>query len=237
MKLSGKVALVTGGSSGIGRAIAVRFLKEGANVIVFDLKKPPFQVGFHKVDLRDESRIREGFSKIRKLDILVNNAGIYFQRPVEKTSEEELDMMIGVNLKGVYLMCKHALPLLLKSKGCVINVSSGLSVAPEPESPAYCATKAAVSMLTKCMTLEYAPRGVRINAILPGPIDTPLLRKAFPSEKDIKRLAELNPMKRAGKPEDVANVALFLASEEAGYVTGGIYTVDGGESVTSAFSV
>ena len=131
------------------------------------------------------------------------------------------------------MMCKHLLPILRKSKGNIINIASSIGIAPEPESPAYCATKAAVIMLTKCMAQQYAKEGIRVNAILPGPIDTPLLRSAFNSEHEIKEYAKANPMKRIGKPEDVANVAAFLASDEASYVTGGLYSVDGGESTSS----
>jgi len=126
--------------------------------------------------------------------------------------------------------------LIRKSKGNIINISSAIGIAPEPGSPAYCATKAAIVMLTKCMAQEYAAGGVRVNVILPGPIDTPLLRRVLSSDEAIHKYAELNPMRKIGKPEDVANVAAFLASDEASYVTGGIYSVDGGESSSSRYS-
>ncbi len=229
MRLAKKAALVTGGSSGIGKAVAQRFIKEGARVIVFDIKKPDYGVEFYQVDVTKEEQIQKAFSGIRQLDVLVNNAGIYFQTSVEKTTEEEMDKMIGINWKGVYLMSKHALPLIKRSKGNIINISSGLGIVPEPQSSVYCSTKAAVIMLTKCMAIENASIGVRVNAILPGPIDTPLLRNAC-IQKEIEEIAAQNPMKRIGKPEDVAAVAVFLASDEAGYVTGGLYSVDGGET-------
>jgi len=236
MRLARKTALITGGSKGIGKAIAQRFTKEGAKVIVFDIEKPDYEVRFHLVDISKEDQIEKAFRQIKQLDILVNNAGIYFQASVEKTAKEQLDKVIDINLKGTYLMCKHALPLIRKSKGNIINISSGLGVVPEPESPAYCSTKAAIIMLTKCMAQEYASKGIRVNAILPGPIDTLMLRNAFPSQKELDEYAKLNPMKRIGKPEEVANVALFLASDEASYVTGGLYSVDGGESTSSVYS-
>ena len=234
MKLAGRTALITGGSGGIGKAIARRFKNEGAEVIIFDLEKPDYSGKFFRVDVGVEEQIEEAFRKIKKLDILVNNAGIYLQTHVEKTKPEELERLIDTNWKGVYLMCRYALPLL-KSKGSIINIASSLGVVPEPESAAYCSTKAAVIMLTKCLALEHASAGLRVNAILPGPIDTPLLRRVFSSEKERVEYAKLNPMGRIGTPEDVANVALFLASDEAGYVTGGLYTVDGGESVSSPY--
>ena len=236
MKFNKKVALITGGSQGIGKAIAQRFLNEGARVIIFDIEKPDYKVDFFQVDVSNEEQIKKAFEGIKHLDIVVNNAGIYFQASVEETSKEALDKIIDVNFKGAYLISKYALPLIRKSKGNIINISSAIGIVPEPGSPAYCSTKAAVVMLTKCMAQEYAAEGVRVNAILPGPIDTSLLRRALPSEEAIQEYAKLNPMRRIGKPQDVANVAAFLASDEAGYITGGLYSVDGGESSSSRYS-
>ena len=230
MKLDKKVALITGGSSGIGKAIAKRFLNEGAKVVIFDMVKPDYDVDFYQVDVSNEEQIKKAFEKIEDLDIVVNNAGIYFQASVEETSEEQLDKIIGVNFKGAYLISKYALPLIKKSKGNIINISSVVGIIPDPTSPAYCSTKAALIMLTKCMAREYGVKGVRVNAILPGPIDTRLLRRFLSSEESNQKYAALNPMGRIGKPEEIANVAVFLASDEASYVTGGIYSVDGGQS-------
>lgn len=236
MELKNKKAIITGGSKGIGQAIARKFIQEGANVIVFDIEKPKYKAKFYQVDIKSEEEIRKAFRDIKRLDILVNNAGVYFQSSIEKTTKGRLDFLVDTNLKGTFLMCKYALPLLKKSKGQIINISSGLGAVPEPESPAYCATKSALIMLTKCMAQEYAPKGLRVNAILPGPIDTPLLRKELPIKKEFRAYTKLNPMRRVGKPEDVANVALFLASSKANYVTGGLYSVDGGESTSSLYS-
>jgi len=230
MKLNKKVALITGGSNGIGKAIAQRFLDEGAKVIIFDIVKPDYEADFYQVDITKEEEIKKAFQKIKHLDIVVNNAGIYFQASIEETSQEQLDKIIDVNFKGAYLISKYALPLIKESKGNIINISSVVGIVSDPTSPAYCSTKAALIMLTKCMAREYGLKGVRVNAILPGPIDTPLLRIVLSSEELIKKYAALNPMRRVGKPEEVANVAAFLASDEASYVTGGIYLVDGGQS-------
>jgi len=230
MKLDKKVALITGGSNGIGKAIAQRFLNEGAKVIVFDIVKPDYDVDFYEVDITNEEKIKKVFQKIKHLDIVVNNAGIYFQASVEETSEEQLDKIIDVNFKGAYLISKHALPLIKERKGNIINISSVVGIIPDPTAPAYSSTKAALVMLTKCMAREYGADGIRVNAILPGPIDTPLLRRVLSSEELIQKYAALNPMGRIGKPEEVANIAAFLASDEASYVTGGIYLVDGGQS-------
>lgn len=231
-----KKVLVTGGSKGIGKAIAQKFMSEGAEVIVFDIEKPKYKAEFYKVDISDEEQIAEAFGQIRKLDVLVNNAGIYFQKPVEKTGRGELERLFDVNFKGTFLMCKHALPLIKKRKGNIINIASAIGIAPEPQSPAYCSSKAAVIMLTKCMAQEYATIGVRVNAVAPGPIDTPLLRASFRSKEDADKSARKNPLRRIGSPEEVANVAFFLGSDEASYVTGSIYAVDGGESSSSVYT-
>ena len=230
MKLDKKVALITGGSNGIGKAIAERFLNEGAKVIIFDIVKPDYDVDFYQVDITKEEEIQKAFQEIKHLDIVINNAGIYFQASIEETSKEQLDKIIDVNFKGAYLISKYALPLIKESKGNIINISSVVGIIPDPTSPAYCSTKAALIMLTKCMAREYGIKGVRVNAILPGPIDTPLLRRVLPSEELIQKYAALNPMGRIGKPEEVASMAAFLASDEASYVTGGVYSVDGGQS-------
>ena len=236
MKLNKKIAIITGGAQGIGKAIAKQFIKEGATVIVFDIKKPDYEVNFYKVDISKEDEIKNALRRIKKLDILVNNAGIYFQASVENTTKEDLDKIIDINFKGTFLMSKYALSLIRKSKGNIINISSGLGIVPEPESPAYSSTKAAIIMLTKCMAQDYAPEGIRVNAILPGPIDTSLLRRVLSSQEELNNYRELNPMKRIGQPKDVANIAVFLASDEANFVTGGMYSVDGGESTSSIYS-
>lgn len=236
MKLKNKVAIVTGGSSGIGAAIVLRFIREGARVIVFDIRKPDYDVDFYQVDISNEIAIINAIKNIKSADILVNAAGVYFQSSVENTTKEELDRIVDINFKGTYLVCKHIISLLKVTKGNIINIASGLGVVPEPESPAYCSTKAAIIMLTKCLSQEYGKVGIRTNVILPGPIDTPLLRNSFKLEDDAKNSANKNPMRKIGQPEDVANVALFLASDEANYVNGGQYSVDGGESASSVYS-
>lgn len=236
MKLANKVAIVTGGCQGIGKAIVRRFQDEGARVIVFDIVKPDFEVEHFIVDISDEKQIQMAVGKIEDIDILVNNAGIYFQQSIETTEKEQLDKIVDINFKGTFMMCKHLIPTISRSKGNIINMASALGVVPEPSSPAYCATKAAVIMLTKCLAQEYASQGVRVNAILPGPIDTPLLQNSFKTEQDKHISKSKVPLKRIGTPEEVANVVLFLASAEASFVTGGMYSVDGGESTSSVYS-
>jgi NAD(P)-dependent dehydrogenase (short-subunit alcohol dehydrogenase family) len=236
MKFDQKTVLITGGSKGIGKAIAQRFLKEGAKVIVFDIEKPDYEANFYEVDVRKEEQIKKAFEEIKDLDVVINNAGIYFQASVEETSNEQLDKIIDVNFKGVYLISKHALPLVRKNKGNIINIASIVGIVPKPGSAAYCSTKAAIIMLTKSMAQEHAAEGVRVNAILPGPIDTPLLRQLLSSEEALQEYVKLVPLGRIGKPEEVANLAAFLASDEASFITGGLYSIDGGYCYSGRYS-
>lgn len=236
MELEDRVVLVTGGSNGIGEAIGKLFSEEGAEVIIFDTEEPSYDARFFNVDVREEQQIASAFEEIDMLDVLVNNAGVYEQSLVEHTSKQQLDKIIDTNLKGYYLVSKYAIPLLKETDGTIINISSGLGEVPEPASPAYCASKAGINMLTKCMAQQYAEQKVRVNAVLPGPIDTDMLADAFDTENELEEYATLNPMRRIGEPEDVAEVALFLASDRAHYVTGGMYSVDGGESSSSLYS-
>lgn len=236
MEFKDKVILVTGGSSGIGAAICDKFYKLGAKVVVLDMKECSKEYKYFNVDIRNEETIKDAVSKLDKIDVLVNCAGVYVQKYVEDTTKEELDFIVDINLKGTYLVTKHCLPLIKKSKGNIINISSGLGIVPELTSPAYCMTKSAIIMLTKCLAQQLAEEHIRVNAVLPGPIETPLLIDTFTNEEEYNEYKELNPMKKIGKPEEVANVVKFLASEEASYVTGGIYAVDGGESSSSLYS-
>ncbi|MBP8979123.1 SDR family oxidoreductase [Candidatus Dojkabacteria bacterium] len=236
MNFQDKTVLVTGGSSGIGKAICEEFHNQEAKVVVFDLVESDPQYEYYKVDITKEEEIKSALNNIPKIDILVNCAGVYIQKYVEDTTTEELDKVIDTNLKGTYLVTKNVLPLIKQSKGNIINISSGLGIAPELTSPAYCMTKSGIIMLTKCLAQQLAQEHVRVNAVLPGPIDTPLLRDSFSTEEEMEEYKNLNPMKKIGTPKDVASVVLFLASDLANYVTGGLYSVDGGESTSSLYS-
>lgn len=246
MKLKDKVAVITGAASGIGKATAVLFAKEGAKVVIADvdfnngkevenlISKNKGDATFISTDVTDSKQVKRLFErtikKYGKLDILFNNAGIYLLSTVDKMEEKDWDAVIDVNLKGPFLCSKFAIPLLKKNGGVILNTASTLGLVVEAETPAYCASKAALIHLSKAMAIAYAKDNIRINTICPGPIDTPLLRKSYSSE-ELEEYKKGTAMNRIGKPEEVARVALFLASDEASYVTGGVYTVDGGEAL------
>ncbi len=234
--MTSKTALVTGGSSGMGLAIARKLKALGMDVTVFDLQPPPEELRYFAVDIRRDSQIKAALAELPRLDILVNNAGVYFEKYLEDTTDEDLDTMVDINLKGTYRMTRDALPMLLKSRGSVVTIASCLGVVPELTSPLYCATKAGLVMLTKCLAQQYADRGVRVNCVLPGPIDTPLLQRSFPDEETARRCAARIPLRRIGQPEDVAAMVAFLVSDEASYITGGAFPVDGGVSSSSLYS-
>ena len=231
-----KVALVTGGSSGMGLAIARKLRAMGMDVIVFDVQSPPDDLPYYQVDIRDDAQIRSALSQIPRIDVLVNNAGIYFEKYLEDTTNDEIDHMVDVNIKGTYLMTRNAFPKIRESRGSIVIIASCLGLVPELTSPLYCTTKAGLIMLTKCLAQQYADCGVRVNCVLPGPIDTPLLQRSFPDAEAERRCAKRIPLKRIGRPEEVANMVAFLVGDDAAYVTGGAFPVDGGVSSSSMYS-
>jgi len=228
-----KVVIVTGGASGIGAAIARQFADEGAHVVVASIKMGESVESesdvFIETDVRDESQVKkmvdETLKKFGKVDIVVNSAGANHQnqRDVTSFSLEEYRNIMDTNMTGTFLLTKHALPHLLKTKGSIINIASQLGLVPEPNLGVYSASKAAVIMFTKAMAVRYAADGVRINCVCPGPIGTHFLRKDFSVAKI--------PVGRLGTPEEVANIVFFLASDKCSYVTGAAYTVDGASSL------
>lgn len=155
---------------------------------------------------------------------------------LEDTTNDEIDKMVDVNIKGTYLMTRDAFPQIKKRKGCIVIIASCLGLVPELTSPLYCTTKAGLVMFTKCLAQQYADCGVRVNCVLPGPIDTPLLQRSFLDEGAAERCANRIPLKRIGRPEDIANMVAFLISDEASYITGGAFPVDGGVSSSSMYS-
>ncbi len=248
MRLEGKTAFVTGGCGGIGRAICARFAREGAKVIAADLAAwddAPEGVRVVSYDVTSEDAARDGMARIDQhwggLDVLVNAAGIEIEKTIEDTSLEEWRRSFAVNVDGMFLTSKYALPLLRKSDGAsVINFGSYDGFIADPGLAAYCATKGAVHALTKAMACDHGPEGIRVNAVCPGYVDTPMLQSFFEGDgsggggatiETLKQaVRDVHPTKTYGTPDDVANLVLWLASDEARYASGQLWVLDGGLS-------
>jgi len=232
VNIKNKTVLVTGGSTGIGKAIAEAFIAKGTKVIVFGLNKPQYSCEFYKVDVSKENEIKSALSKIKSLDILVNNAGIFTGSLVEETNMNDFDEEMNINFKGTFMTCKYSIPKINKG-GCIINISSILGINPRAEASVYSASKAAIISLTKSLALELANKPIRVNSIAPGVIDTPIWQKGVSSreegEKDLKESASKHPLKRSGKPEEIAHATIFLAEND--FTTGAILAVDGGATI------
>ena len=248
-RLAGKVVLITGAGSGMGAEATVRFAREGASVVACDMNLEAVQrvvqtaeaaggkaiaVAMNVAKEADvKAGIAQGVKAYGKLDVLYNNAGIFpnDDNSVVNTEEKVWDTVLAVNVKGVYLVCKHGIPeLLANGGGSIINVASFVAlVGCTVPQDAYTASKGAVLALSKSLAVQYGPKGIRTNAICPGPIETPLLTAWLfkePAEK-AKRLNRI-PMGRFGKSEDIVNMALYLASDESRWTNGASMVVDGG---------
>jgi NAD(P)-dependent dehydrogenase (short-subunit alcohol dehydrogenase family) len=252
MRLKGKVAIITGAGSGLGRATALLFAGEGAKVVVAanrekdgeqtvkSIKEAGGDAIFAQVDVTKaadlEHAIKAAMDKYGKLDIMLNNAGTPGPgKLIADITEEEWNRVISVNLTGVFLGTKYAIPEMLKGGGgVIINVSSVAGVSPRRYTAAYSAAKAAVIQLTRVTALEYARKNIRVNCILPGPIDTPFFTKVAGGDPEkiaiFKEMVRNEvPLGRFARPEEIAQVALFLASDEASYITGAAFAADGGQ--------
>jgi NAD(P)-dependent dehydrogenase (short-subunit alcohol dehydrogenase family) len=248
MKLSGRVALITGGTEGIGYATASLFLREGAKVTISgrssekgekamsELRKLG-EVLFVEGDVSkatDASRMVEStVSEFGRLDVVFNNAGVFFERTAEQTTEEEWDRLMGINLKGTFLVSKYAIPHMKRlGGGVIINNSSDAGLVGNRLSAAYCASKGGVTLLTKAMALDHAKDNIRVNCVNPGVIDTPMVAQeaslSGDPDKYMEQMDRDHPMGRVGRPEEVAKAVLFLASDESSFVTGTALSVDGG---------
>ncbi|OGS44312.1 MAG: hypothetical protein A3K76_06870 [Euryarchaeota archaeon RBG_13_57_23] len=248
MKLKGKVALITGGTEGMGFATAEAFLREGAKVAITGRSKAKGSKAIAKLSKLGKVEFVQGdvskakdakkmvdttVRKFGRIDILFNNAGIYMEKLAEDTTEEEWDKLIDINLKGTFLVTKYAIPYMKKQRsGSIINNSSDAGLVGNRRCPAYCASKGAITIMTKAMALDYAKYNIRVNSVNPGTIDTPMLAYEAEASDDIeeylRRANEEHPIGRVGRPEEVANAVLFLASDEASFVTGAALSVDGG---------
>ena len=243
--LEGRVALVTGGRGGAGRAVCQRFVDEGAIVYAADLTDDgtiggdPGAGQFLRFDVTSEDEVLAGFETIAneqgRLDIVVNAAGIEIEKTVEDTSLEEWNRIFAINVTGTYLTSKHALPMLRESDhASIINFGSYDGYIADPKLAAYCATKGAMHMITKAMAVDHGPEGIRVNAICPGYIDTPMLAQFYPDGVDPtearKEAEAVHPLCTIGTPTDMANLVFWLASDEARYATGQLWVLDGGLS-------
>jgi NAD(P)-dependent dehydrogenase (short-subunit alcohol dehydrogenase family) len=249
VRLAGKTALVTGGGTGIGAATAVAFAREGATVVVAGRRPEPLQ---ETVDaIRDgggtayaargdvgraadvRSIVAEAVGAAGPIDVLVNNAGQELVAGVVDTSEESWDRVLDTNLKSIYLLGRELLPQMgERRRGSIINVASQLGFVGARNFAAYGASKGGVINLTRSMALDCADQGVRVNALCPGAVDTPLLRRQFEDREGpqgtIEQLAALHPMGRLGQPEEIAPAAVFLACDDSSFMTGAALVIDGG---------
>ena len=252
MRLQDKVTIITGGASGMGRVAARMFAAEGAYVVVADVTAPAAQSVVDEIkasggqaiavvaDVSKEAEAKrmvdETVAAIGRVDVLYNNAGIMPEadHSVIDTSVEDWDRVMAVNVRGVFLGCKYAIPRMLEQgSGSVINISSFVAIlgCSNPQD-AYTASKGAVLALTKSLAVQFAPKGVRTNAICPGPVETPLLMDWLVKDEEAKRIRlARNPTGRFGKPEEIVNVAIYLASDESKWTNGASFVIDGGITV------
>ena len=246
MKLTGKVALVTGGSRGIGFAIAKILSDNGATVVITSKNSEKIKQAEAKIsnsfgitcDIKKKNEVQnvldQTIKKFGKLDILVNNAGIFPKiKLLHEIEEEEWNEVLDVNLTGQFRFTKEAIPHLQKTSGCIINISSdaGLKAYQGFNADAYSASKAALIVLTKCWALEYAKNKIRVNCICPGVVDTDMTKPFLKNQKDIEFMNNEHPLGRIGQPEEIGKSVLYFASDDALWITGAILTVDGGESI------
>ena len=243
--LNGKIAVVTGGNSGIGYSTAKKFKEEGATVIIIGrstekISKAAMELGVKGItaDVSDLSAIDEAVHQIEnefdKVDILFVNAGVFAPIPIGQISEEEFDHLVGINFKGAVFTTEKFLPILNEG-GSIINLSSINAYTGMPNTAVYGASKAALNAYTRTAAIELAPRKIRVNAVNPGPIATPIFGKTGMSEEQLKGLGDMMmnriPLKRYGQPDEIAEMVVFLASEKASFITGAELNVDGGANV------
>jgi len=248
MKLKGKVALITGGTEGMGYATAEIFLREGAKVAISGRSEEKgaeagrklgskgdvlFIRGDVSMDADAKKMVQETVDRFGRIDIVFNNAGVYLEKVAEATSEAEWDHVIDINLKGTFLVSKHAVSHMKRQgSGVIINNSSDAGLVGNRACAAYCASKGGVTIMTKAMALDYAKDNIRVNCVNPGVIDTPMVAQEVAKASDKvgyeRQMHMDHPIGRIGQPEEVAKAVLFLASDEASFITGAALSVDGG---------
>ena len=248
MEFDGKVAIVTGATSGIGMATAFRFAEQGARVAAVGRKKEILSkvqrqnIRTYSVDLTNEQETstfaRRALEDFGGVDILVNAAGIIANGTIENTSLADYDLMMNINVRSVLQLTQLVLPSIIERKGNIVNVSSVTGLRAFPNVFAYCVSKAAVDQFTRCAALELAPKSVRVNAVNPGVVRTNLHLNSGMNEDNyaafVDRSKTTHPLGRIGQPEEIADLILFLASSKAGWITGTTYSIDGGRAQTCA---
>ncbi len=242
MRFTGKVVIVTGATSGMGRCTAKEFAAEGAkvvcvgrnaergNAVVQDIKAKGGEAVFVAVDMSKEESldalINETIGQYGKIDVLVNNAGVAYFSPLESHDQNKWDEVMDVNLRGPFLLCKKTMPYLIESRGNIVNISSIAGLRSFSGAYAYCPSKAAVNSLTRLLAFDHAKQGIRVNAICPGTIETEMFAAA--TEEALEKEKASIPVGRFGQPGEIAKAVLFLASDDASYITGQTLAVDGG---------
>ncbi len=247
-RLEDKVAIITGGATGMGRAASLLFAREGAKVVVADRNVPEGRktvalVGemggdalFVETDVSKSAlvsdMVEQTIQRFGKLDVLVNNAGILIRTPpLAEVSELVWDLTLNTNIRGVFLCTKYAIPHMVGGGGAIVNVSSGAGIHPTTHAVPYGVSKAGVIQITLTTSTQYAPQGVRCNVIVPGPIDTPQARGSTGSAEEFDLIPSRVALGRVGTPQDIANLMLFLASEESSFISGAAFNIDGGGQV------
>jgi len=242
MRFAGKTALVTGAAGGIGAAVVRMLRAEGARVAVADRDVSGIEAEAHLPgDLRDGA-YSDGLpaavvAALGRLDIVVNNAGVITRGAVTETSDADWDLSVGVNVEAPFRISRAAIPLMAgQGGGAIVNVASCWGLRPGPNHAVYCMTKAAIASLTQCMGMDHAHQGVRINAVAPNEVNTPMLRtgfvkRGFDPDTAVAELGKTVPLGRIAEPEDIADVILFLASGAARYMCGALVEVNGGKAV------
>ena len=250
LDLTHRTALVTGSTSGIGYAIAARLVEAGADVIIADIneeagRRAAAETGstFVKCDVSNSADVQHAVAAANgKLDILYNNAGVYLNgRDGRVTDIDEAiwEKVVAINLRSVFLFCKYAIPLMMEHGGAIINTASSAGMIGIPDCDAYTATKGAIVQLTKSMAAEYGRYKIRVNCIAPAAIMTPMMRQSNPENSTFDENSFLNlrtPLRRYGTPEEIAQVARFLASDDASYLNGAIVVADGGITINGDLS-
>ena len=254
INMTGKVVIITGASSGIGRATAIHFAKSGSNVIAVGRNEKELNalreqaqgkkgtIKIHLADMREttqvERLVNDTVQAFDQIDVLVNSAGIIMNGSTENTSLDDWDKMMDINLRSVFFMMQKCIPHLEKTKGNVVNVSSVAGTRSFPNVLAYCVSKAGIDQLTRCSALELAAKGIRVNAVNPGVVVSNLHKRGGMEDKDyqnfLKNSKNTHPLGRVGEAKEVADLIYFLASDKASWITGATYEIDGGRAQTCA---